>query len=83
MGAGRQAVSIICVFNHASVREHCLDGSIERHRPEVDDLDYVVVDNRDGTYPSAGAAFNAGASRAGMIVVLNDNDMSIARRSAP
>jgi hypothetical protein len=52
------------VFNDAPVREHCLDSSIERHRSEVEDLDYVQVDNRDGAFPSAGAAFNFGASRA-------------------
>ena len=60
----RCPVSIICVFNDARVREQCLDSSIERHRSEVDDLDYVVVDNRDGAFASAGAAFNFGASRA-------------------
>jgi hypothetical protein len=60
----RCPLSIICVFNDAPVREQCLDSSIERHRSEVDDLDYVVVDNREGAFPSAGAAFNAGASRA-------------------
>lgn len=64
MGSPRRPVSIICVFNDAPVREHCLDSSIERHRPEVEDLDYIQVDNRDGTFPSAGAAFNFGASRA-------------------
>jgi hypothetical protein len=52
------------VFNDAPVREQCLDSSIERHRSEVDDLDYVVVDNRDGEFASAGAALNAGALRA-------------------
>jgi Glycosyltransferase like family len=46
------------------VREQCLDRSIERHRSEVDDLDYVLIDNRDGSIPSAGAAFNAAASQA-------------------
>jgi hypothetical protein len=56
--------SIICVFNDARVREQCLDSSIERHRSEVQDLDYVLIDNRDGAFPSAGAAFNAGARRA-------------------
>jgi hypothetical protein len=56
--------SIICVFNDAPVREQCLDSSIERHRSEVDDLDYVMLDNRDGAFRSAGAAFNVGASRA-------------------
>jgi hypothetical protein len=60
----RRPVSIICVFNDAPVREQCLDSSIERHRSEVDDLDYIQVDNRDGAFPSAGAAYNFGASRA-------------------
>ena len=46
------------------MREHCLDRAIERHRAEVDDLDYVLVDNSDGSIPSAGAAFNIAASRA-------------------
>ena len=57
-------MSIICVFNDERVRVQCLDSSIERHRSEVDDLDYVVVDNRDGAFSSAGAAFNVGTSRA-------------------
>jgi hypothetical protein len=57
-------LSIICVFNDALVREQCLDSSIERHRAEVDDLDYVMVDNREGAFQSAGAALNVGASRA-------------------
>jgi Glycosyltransferase like family len=60
----RCPISIICVFNNAPVREQCLDRSIERHRSEVDDLDYVMVDNRDGRFTSAGAAFNSGAAQA-------------------
>ena len=52
------------MFNDAQVREQCLDSSIERHRSEVDNLDYVQVDNRDGGFASAGAAFNFGAARA-------------------
>ena len=52
------------MFNDVQVREQCLDSSIERHRSEVDNLDYVQVDNRDGAFPSAGAAFNFGAARA-------------------
>jgi hypothetical protein len=59
----RRPVSIICVFNDAQVREQCLDSSIERHRSEVDHLEYVQVDNRDGGFPSAGAAYNFGAAR--------------------
>jgi hypothetical protein len=52
------------VFNDATVREQCLDSSIERHRSEVEDLDYVQIDNTDGAFASAGAALNFGASRA-------------------
>ncbi len=52
------------MFNDVPVREQCLDSSIERHLSEVDDLDYIQVDNRDGKFPSAGAAYNFGASRA-------------------
>jgi hypothetical protein len=62
--AARCPVSIICVFNDVSVRKQCLDRSIERHRSEVEDLDYILIDNRDGSIPSAGAAFNVGAARA-------------------
>jgi hypothetical protein len=57
-------VSIICVFNDGAVRERCLDSSIDRHRAEVGDLDYILIDNRDGAFASAGAAFNTGAARA-------------------
>ena len=64
MPTERCPISIICVFNDAPVREQCLDRSIERHRAEVDDLDYVLVDNRDGTFASAGAGFNVGAAQA-------------------
>lgn len=52
------------MFNDTRVREQCLDSSIERYRSEVDDLDYVLVDNRDEAFQSAGAAFNFGASAA-------------------
>jgi hypothetical protein len=62
--SSRCPVSIICVFNDVPVREQCLDRSIERRRPEVDDLDYVLIDNCDGTIPSAGAAFNLATARA-------------------
>jgi hypothetical protein len=39
----RRPVSIICVFSDAPGREPCLDGSIERHRPEV-----LATDRADG-----------------------------------
>lgn len=52
------------MFNDARVLQQCLASSIERHRSEVHDLDCVFLDNRDGAFPTAGAAFNAGARRA-------------------
>ena len=60
----RCPISIICVFNDARVVRQCLESSIERHRSEVHDLDCVLIDNRDGAFPTAGAAFNAAARRA-------------------
>jgi Glycosyltransferase like family len=59
-----RSVSIVCVFNDARVRSRCLDASIERHRHEIADLDYICVDNRDASIRSAAAGLNLGASRA-------------------
>ena len=56
-------VSIICVFNDPEVRKRCLDRSIEERRHEAP-VEYVPVDNVDGSFGSAGAALNHGASLA-------------------
>jgi Glycosyltransferase like family len=56
-------VSIVCVFNDADVRRRCLDRSIEEHRHEAE-VEYLTVDNVDGSFATAGAALNYGASLA-------------------
>lgn len=56
-------VSIICVFNDPDVRRRCLDRSIEEHRGQAP-VEYLPIDNVDGTFASAGAALNHGASLA-------------------
>ncbi len=58
------SVTIVCVFNDPSVRERCLDRSIESIRWEMPDVDYITVDNTRNTYSSAGAALTYGASKA-------------------
>jgi hypothetical protein len=59
----REPVSLICVFSDAEVRRRCLDRSIEAHRREAD-VEYLPIDNTDGSFPTAGAALNHGAARA-------------------
>ena len=56
-------VSIICVFNDPDVRSRNLDRSIEDHRDEAT-VEYLPIDNVDGSFATAGAALNHGASLA-------------------
>ncbi len=63
MARRRAPVSIICVFNDAEVRRRCLDRSIEEHRRDAD-VEYLPIDNTDGSFSTAGAALNHGASLA-------------------
>jgi Glycosyltransferase like family len=51
------------VFNDPEVRRRCLDRSLEDHRDEAN-VEYLPVDNVDGSFASAGAALNHGASLA-------------------
>jgi hypothetical protein len=60
----RLPVSIVCVFNDPDVRRDCLDRSVQQHRHEVADLEYIPVDNVTGAFASAGAALNHGAAQA-------------------
>jgi hypothetical protein len=60
----REPVSIVTVFNDAEVRQACLDRSIEAHRDEAQNGDYVPVDNTGGRFRSAGSALNHGAGEA-------------------
>jgi hypothetical protein len=63
MARRREPVSIICVFSDAEVRRRCLDRSIEEHRHEAT-VEYLPIDNTEGSFPTAGAALNHGASLA-------------------
>ena len=63
MAPRRVPVSIVCVFNDAEVRRRCLDRSIEEHRDEAP-VEYLPIDNTDGSFATAGAALNHGASLA-------------------
>jgi hypothetical protein len=61
MSDSNASVSIVCVYNDLAVRQHCLDRSIlaADQNPSVE---YIPVDNTQGTYASAGAALNYGCS---------------------
>lgn len=63
------SISIVCVYNNAVVREQCLDRSIQALAHEVPGLEYLPIENVDGTYSSAGAALNHGVSLAANEVV--------------
>jgi hypothetical protein len=63
MVARRAPVSIICVYNDPETRRSCLDRSIEAHRNEGT-VEYLPIDNVGGSYASAAAALNRGASQA-------------------
>jgi hypothetical protein len=60
----RAPVSIVTVFNDPEVRAACLDRSLEAHRAEAPDTEYLPVDNSGGAFASAGAALNHGAAQA-------------------
>jgi hypothetical protein len=64
------SISIICVYNKLAVREQCLDRSIEALSSESDDVEYIPIENVNGSYPSAGAALNHGVSLAKNDVVV-------------
>lgn len=66
----RTPVSIVCVFNDLDVRTTCLDRSIRAGMADAPETEYIPVDNRQGHFPSAGAALNDGARRARHDVVV-------------
>jgi hypothetical protein len=59
----RAPISVICVFNDPDVRRQCLDRSIAKHRDEAT-VEYLPIDNVDGSFGTAGAALNHGAALA-------------------
>jgi hypothetical protein len=69
MNSSHASVSVVCVYNNPAVRRQCLDRSIEALSDAVSDVEYLPIDNVNGTYASAGAALNHGVSRASNDVV--------------
>jgi Glycosyltransferase like family len=63
-------VSVVCVYNDLAVRQQCLDRSFQAHDAEASDVEYLPIDNVTGTYSTAGAALNHGASLAKNDVVV-------------
>ena len=59
----RASVSVVCVFNDPEMRRACLDRSLEAHGDEAE-VEYLPIDNVDGSFATAGAALNHGASLA-------------------
>ena len=59
------SISVVCVYNDPTVRHECLDRSLDRYinakKPDPR-VEYIPVDNTDGTHKSAGAALNCGVS---------------------
>jgi hypothetical protein len=64
------SVSIVCVYNDPAVRQQCLDRSIQALSNEASDVEYLPIENENGTYSSAGAALNYGVSLAKNDVVI-------------
>jgi Glycosyltransferase like family len=64
MSAPHASLSVVCVYNNPAVRRQCLDRSIEVLSREATDVEYIPIDNVNGTYPSAGTALNHGVSLA-------------------
>ena len=60
----REPVTIVTVFNDLDMRRECLDRSIEDHRLEAPDTEYLPIENASGAFASAGAALNHGAAQA-------------------
>ena len=59
------SISVVCVYNDPAVRVACLDRSLESYLTTGNshpDIEYIPVDNVNGTYRTAGAALNYGAS---------------------
>ena len=69
MASRHPSISIVCVYNSPAVRRDCLDRSIEALAAQAE-AEYIPVDNVNGTYPTAGAALNAGVARAANDVVV-------------
>ena len=69
-GERRVPVSIVCVYNNPAVLGSCLARSIDLARADAPRVELIAIDNRDGRFPSAGAALNHGACKARHEVVV-------------
>ena len=73
LASASASISIVCVYNDPDVRQDCLDRSLDRYTKADDPdprIEYIPIDNINGTYKSAGAALNYGASVAKNDVVV-------------
>ena len=62
---GPTSISVVCVYNDLVVRQECLDRSLAKYINAEDSklcIEYISVENTNGTYKSAGAALNYGVS---------------------
>lgn len=62
--SGREAVSIVCVFNEPDVLDSTLRRSIDAGLGDAPRTEFIPVDNRGGEFATAGAALNHGARQA-------------------
>lgn len=69
-GTTRVSVSVICVFNNLEVLSSTLERSIAEGLPDAPQTELIPVDNRDGSFKTAGAALNHGARQAHNDVVV-------------
>lgn len=66
----RTPVSIVCVYNDPEVLGSCLGRSVTDGRAAAPATELIAVDNRDGSFATAAAALNHGASQARHSVVV-------------
>lgn len=73
--APRVPVSIICVFNDEAVLESCLRQSVDAQKSLAPESELIAIDNRDGSFRTAGAALNHGAraARASVLVFVHQD----------
>ena len=66
----RTPISIVCVYNDSDVLESCLSRSVTAGLGDAPQTEFLPVDNRNGEFPTAGAALNHAARLAHNAVVV-------------
>lgn len=66
----RTPVTIVCVYNDLEVLQQCLSRSVSAGLSAAPETEFLPVDNRDGGFPTAGAALNHAARLAHNAVVV-------------